>query len=198
MFSCHEKNDTASTKELAGNLKTTTDTANKNNFRFPTTTQLADSSKLERISKIKNSVLNIDQFIYTDSVYLENEGFMENMTDGGGSLTGFFWDGRLVKMKVWIGLSWGVWQDVYYFENQKLIYVLEREDYFVVDDKGTDHSKFDQRFRGDFYFRNNKMFSQLTLGHNRFEIDANDPEIEFLKNAEHYKKILARRRNERK
>ena len=115
---------------------------------------------------------------------------MENMTDGGGSLTGYFDSDKLIKMKVWIGFSWGVRQNIYYFKDGQLAYVLETEDGFYVDSTGIDHSRFDMHFEGNFYFDNNKILDHVTLGHNRFENDSNDPEKEFLETADYYKAFL--------
>ena len=45
-------------------------------------------------------------------------------------------------------------------------------------------------FEGNFYFDNNKILDHVTLGHNRFENDSNDPEKEFLETADYYKAFL--------
>ncbi len=196
--SCKEQKNTQPSVKLSKNKLSKIDTS-KIFFDDPflQMSSLSDSSKIALIKNIQNLVQKIDQQNFTDSIELQNEDFMENVTDGGGSLTGYFNNGRLVKMKVRAGLSWGVTQDIYYFKDEKLLYVLETEDGFHIDSTEIDHSKFDAHFEGNFYFDNNKMFDQVTLGHNRFEDDANDPEKEFLKNAPYYRKIIVSKRKKR-
>jgi hypothetical protein len=145
----------------------------------------------EAVKNIQQTVVSINQLHFQDSLNLENEEFMENMTDGGGSLTAYFQNGEILKIKEWIGLSNGIMQHSYYYKNEQLVYVLETEEYFAVNDSmELDYSKLDKMFRGDFYFQNNKLIDIATLGHNRFEDNANDPEKEFLKNSINYKKII--------
>lgn len=147
------------------------------------------------IKKIHLIVKSIDDHTFKDSVELENEDFLENMTDGGGSLTGYFNNGELVKIKEWVGLSYGIIQHSFYFRKGQLAYVLETEDDFYVNDSfQKDYTKFGQHFRGDYYFSDNKLAGMLTLGHNRFEDDANDPEKEFLSTASQYRKLILTRR----
>ena len=147
------------------------------------------------INQIELSVKTIENYKFKDSIELENEEFLENMTDGGGSLTGYFKHGDLVKIKEWVGLSYGVVQHSFYFSEGQLSYVLETENDFYIDDSfQKDYTRFGQHFRGDYYFANNKLAGMVTLGHNRFEDDANDPEKEFLKTAAEYQKLILKRR----
>ena len=152
----------------------------------------------EPVRLIYNLAAKTDTMKITDSIYLENEGFMEQMTDGGGSLTGYFAGDRLLKIKQWVGLSYGIIEQRFYFDGDELIYVQEHEKNFHIDSNGTDHSRFsDTEFRGDYFFRNNKMIDLVTLGHNRFDIDGNDPEKEFLETAADLKKIILRKRKKK-
>jgi hypothetical protein len=147
-----------------------------------------------RIKEIQEYVTRMDKYKFKDSLELENEDFMENMTDGGGSLTGYFKNGELLKIKDWVGLSYGVMQHSFYFNEGQLVFVYETEDYFYVSDSsGIDLSKFGQHFRGDYYFANNKLVDMVTLGHNRFEDENNNPEREFLKAVTEYREILLSR-----
>jgi len=151
----------------------------------------ADTAIIKEKQRI---VKSIDNIRLKDSLELENEDFMENMTDGGGSLVGYFINGELVKINEWVGLSYGIMQHNFYFHKGLLIYVRETEDDFYVDDSsGTDQSRFGQHFQGDYYFSGNKLIDMVTLGHNRFEIDTNDPEKEFLQTAAGYRKIILNR-----
>lgn len=147
------------------------------------------------IIKEKQSIVrSIDHLRLKDSLELENEDFLENMTDGGGSLIGYFLNGELVKISEWVGLSYWIMQHNFYFHKGMLIYVRETEDDFYVDDSsGTDQSRFGQHFRGDYYFTGNKVIDMVAPGHNRFEIDTNDPEREFLQTSAAYRKIIRNR-----
>ena len=147
---------------------------------------------------IFNKAAQIDTMKISDSIYLENEDFMEHMTDGGGSVTGYFAGDRLLKINQWVGLSYGIIEQDFYFDGEELIYVSEHEKNFHVDSNGTDHSRFsDTEFRGDYFFRRNKMVDMVTLGHNRFESDENDPEKEFLETAASLKKLILRKRKKK-
>lgn len=146
------------------------------------------------VKSIQEYVSQIDKQKGMDSLVIENEEFMENMSDGGGSLTGYFFNSKLLQIKEWIGLSYGIRQHNFYFNNNRLVYVREIEDDFYVDNSGTDQARFDQHFKGDYYFTNNKLIDMVTLGHNRFEIDTNDPEKEFLEIAVKYQKIILHKR----
>ena len=138
-----------------------------------------DFSDTARIKSVQRFVTHIDSEKFKDSLELENEDFMENMTDGGGSLTGYFQNGKLVKIAEWYGLSWGVLQATFYLKNDKLAFVKETEDHFYTDSMGTDPSRFDTHFIGEYYFDNDHLFDEVSVGHNRFEIDENDAEKEY-------------------
>ena len=106
----------------------------------------------------------VDRWKFKDSLELDCEEFTEETPDQGASLTGYFRNNELIKIKDWIGLSYGIMQHSFYFDNDQLIYVYETEDDFYIDDSsGTDLSRFDQHFRGDYYFGHNKLVDYVTL-----------------------------------
>ncbi len=146
------------------------------------------------VRKIRKYVSEIDKHKLKDSIELENEEFMNNLTDGGGSLTGYFQKGELVKIKEWYGLSWGILQVNFYFKNDILLFVNETEDHFYIDSNGTDHSRSDLIFRGQYYFNKSKLFDEVSVGHNRFERDDQNPETEYLKRAADNATIIFRKR----
>jgi hypothetical protein len=156
------------------------------NFLFPV--QFHDSIEVQKIQQI---VAKIEKTKFKDSVHLENEEFMENMTDGGGSLTGYFDNNKLVRIAEWYGLSWGISQVDYYLSNDDLVLVIETEQHFDIDkNMNVDHSRFGQLFRGDYYFNKGKLFDEVSMGHNRFEDSANNPETEYIRRAKENKKII--------
>ncbi|MDD5571295.1 MAG: hypothetical protein PHD97_09100 [Bacteroidales bacterium] len=84
--------------------------------------------------------------IDSDSSYqtktLTNKQFMEQMTDGGGSLTGYFKNGKLVKIKEQIGLSSCIITTEYYLKDNELIFVFtEGKEFLYVDSLKTFDSK---------------------------------------------------------
>ena len=148
-------------------------------------------TKDSAVSDIRKKAEQINRIPFTESLLLENEDFLEQLPDGGASLTGYFYKGELVKISEWTGLSYGVIQRHYYLENGELFYALETEDYFAVDDaSGIDPSRFDQTYAGDFYFSDGKLFVNTTRGQGRFKKDRNDPEKEFLTASSFYRDLL--------
>ena len=156
-----------------------------------------DFSDTARIKSVQRFVTHIDSEKFKDSLELENEDFMENMTDGGGSLTGYFQNGKLVKIAEWYGLSWGVLQATFYLKNDKLAFVKETEDHFYTDSMGTDPSRFDTHFIGEYYFDNDHLFDEVSVGHNRFEIDENDAGNEYPERFRKNRKIILDHRNKK-
>ncbi|HEU0111600.1 MAG TPA: hypothetical protein VFQ73_12030 [Flavisolibacter sp.] len=136
--------------------------------------------------------------INSDSMYkkrtLENEAFMENMTDGGGKLTGYFKNKQIKKIYQWIGLSNGIEITEFYFKNGQLIFVYEQFNSFVYNNKDQpDLTKTETTFEGRYYFHNNKLIDYLTTGHNRFEDDKYNPENILVKQAHDTLKLLTRK-----
>ncbi len=123
------------------------------------------------------------------TIELNNEEFMDQMTDEGGTLTIYFSGNNIYKITEWIGLSSGVMIHNFYFQQNTLILVKDEEWFYEYDDvKGTNKKVLskENRFRGLYYFSNNKLIYQESIGHNRFEDDRNDAETEFLSRAIEY------------
>ena len=119
-------------------------------------------------NELIEQVHQINLLLITDSVYLDSEEYMEEAPDGGASLTGYFFNNRLVKLTEWAGLSYGVTEREFYFANDSLIGVVTEEKYFYADEKGTDHSRFSGGFRGNYYFSADTLAGTSTLGERRF------------------------------
>lgn len=147
----------------------------------------------------KTTIRQLVQEINRDSalkpVTLTNEEWMEQMTDGGGSLTGYYKNKLLVKAVRWIGYSSGVEIVESYFHNNELIFVYVQADIFYYDEKKgvlkTDSLQRD--FEGRYYFSNTKMIDSATLGHNRFEEDTLEPGKVWPKEAATCRHLLARK-----
>src|SRR6187399_2214269 len=92
-------------------------------------------TKDEQIKLIRKKFEIINKDSTLRKVVLENEDFLSNMTDGGGKLTGFYKDKEIKKIYEWIGLSNGISIKEFYFDKERLIFVYEKFDSFVFDDK---------------------------------------------------------------
>lgn len=87
---------------------------------------------------------------------LVNEEFLEQMTDGGGELTGYLKNGQIVKIVSWVGLSSCIHISEYYFERSKLVFVQEHGyEFAYVDSTGSfDPDVQNLTMVNRYYFRN--------------------------------------------
>lgn len=120
----------------------------------------------EQIKMIRKKFETINKDTTLKKVELENEEFLSNMTDGGGKLTGFYKNKEIKKIYEWIGLSNGISIKEFYFDKEQLIFVYEKFDSFVFDDKKNefDLTKTKTIFEGRYYFNNKKLFSRSAKG----------------------------------
>ena len=123
-------------------------------------------TKDEQIKLIRKKFETINKDTTLKKVVLENEEFLSNMTDGGGKLTGFYKNKEIKKIYEWIGLSNGISIKEFYFDKGQLIFVYEKFDSFVFDDKKNefDLTKTKTIFEGRYYFNNKKLFSRSSKG----------------------------------
>ncbi|WKV14031.1 hypothetical protein [Marivirga harenae] len=152
----------------------------------------------DRHPELSKFAKNIDNQLESyKSVILENEEFLENMTDGGGILKGYFSGDKIVKIELWAGVSNGKHEFDYYFKDSELYYIVEsfKRYSYDVDSDTWDYSKMDQVFHGDYLF--SPTFDYETMGHNRFENDEIDPEEILAEEVEKYLTLLDEKRNER-
>lgn len=143
------------------------------------------NSNIAQIQNIQKNVELIDSEKNYEVKTLNNEQIQGNqMTDGGAQLTGYFKQGKIVKIKEKLSLSYGVKNYEYYFSDGKLIFVYEKDENFPdPENSGTlDYSKTETAFEGYYYFENGKLISKKTIGTKRFsENDIIDIEESFLK-----------------
>jgi hypothetical protein len=127
-----------------------------------------EGSTVTIVDEIKSRINQFDAIKFTDSVLLENEEFMQNPTDGGGSLTGYFHQEQLVKISEWIGLSYGIRQNDYYYDNGQLIFNREKEKYFEIRDNSTIvHNNFVDSFEAYWIFRQDILTAYGMVGEKR-------------------------------
>jgi hypothetical protein len=118
------------------------------------------------INQIRKEYNAINKDKAMKAVVLNNEDFLDHMTDGGGKLTGFYRKGEVKKVVCWIGLSFGTEHVEYYFNNNKLIFVYEEFNTFLFDKK-TQNLRYDateKTFEGWYYFDDNLLIKKFIKG----------------------------------
>jgi len=149
-------------------------------------------NKAEMIAKIREQFQAINKESNYQKLSLENEEFLPQPTDGGGELIGYYKNASLKKIVVRVGISHGKQLFEFYFQNDRLIFVFEKFEQFVYDEKkeAFDYENPETTFEGRYYFNNNKLIEQVTTGHNRFEDETLDPEKILMQEANDYKRLL--------
>ena len=148
---------------------------------------------IHNIRKEFRAINNIKNF---ETLELENEEFLANAADGGAKLTGYYKNNSLRKMVVSVGLSNGMETLEFYFLKGKLIFVYEKFEGFVFNEKKSefDYTKTETTFEGRYYFDKGKLVDYITTGHNRFDDDSLDPGKVWLEEAADYIKLLNKKK----
>lgn len=87
---------------------------------------LSAFTQKDELNKLKKDITEIDKFKNYQKIIFNNEEFMMEMTDGGGTLTGYFKDGNLLKIEEEIYLSHCKITSQYYFKDGKLFFAVRR------------------------------------------------------------------------
>lgn len=121
------------------------------------------------IENIKEEIESIHLDTALKSVTLQNEEFLQNMTDGGGELTGFYKGNRIYRIYRSIGISYGVGISEFYYRKNKLIFIREKFNSYVYDSisQNFDYTKLNTTYSGKFYFNNGNLIDSIVTG-NRF------------------------------
>lgn len=153
-----------------------------------------DSKLIEEIRK-EFKLINSDTTL--SSISLNNEEYLERMTDGGGHLTGYFKNGRIVKIVDWVGLSSGFKIVEFYYSNSKLIFVYKEFHSFIYDEaiSGFRYDTTEKSFTGRYYFLDEKLIEYIAIGKNRFENNSLSPNQELLIESEKHKTAILKKRN---
>src|SRR6187399_2871529 len=101
-------------------------------FLFATFSIAQDRDEI--INDIQNKIEDIHLDTSLKSVTLQNEEFLPQMTDGGGELTGFYKGDKIYRIYQSVGISYGVYITEYYFWKNKLMFVHDKFNSYVVDD----------------------------------------------------------------
>jgi hypothetical protein len=153
---------------------------------------LPDSSI--KIRDIRAVFQQIDKDSGLNKVTLKQEEFLGDETaDNGGSLRGYFKGDSLCKASTWIGLSYAVIQEHFYYSHGQLIFVYETEDDFAPKAGGLDPSKLVRSFEARYYFEKDNVLRVLTKG--KRKMDSDDPHhyLELYHNAHYYAGLLIKK-----
>lgn len=134
--------------------------------------------KEEIINGIKEAVEAIHLDTSLKSVSLQNQEFIQDTAVTGGELTGFFKGNKVFKIYRSLGMSDGVKITEFYYRKGKLIFVREKFNSYVYDErtKTFDYTKINSTFSGSYYFDNAKLIEYKTKGQDRFNLEKPDPE----------------------
>lgn len=144
-----------------------------------------------KLSAIEKFTEDIDSSLNSfRQLKIEGAEVFGQTTDSGAELVGYFKGDQIQKIELSVGLSYGINEFEFFYENSELIYVKELIRQFIWDAaKGTfDYTKTERTFRGDYIFKDE--FDLITLGHNRFEDDELDPELKLKEESQLYRKKL--------
>lgn len=129
----------------------------------------------ELILKIRAEFQRINSNSKLEKIELFNEEFMKYRADGGGQLTGYFENNKLIKTTEWIGPSYGSIITESYFKGNQLFFVYQKENKFkdILDNSGEwigfNTSKEETKFEGRYYFYNNILIRKITKGKRIFD-----------------------------
>jgi len=127
-------------------------------------------------------------------IQLENDELTDEVPDGGVSLTGYFKDQVLLKISLWIGLSYGISEVEYYFNKDSLLFAYVTEKHFRNTADTINYSKADIKFEGRYYYKNGKLIYKTTKG-NGFWNSSTDSEESLPADANNYLRILYIKKN---
>lgn len=110
------------------------------------------------------SVINSDTGYQV--IAMENEVFLEQMTDRGGSLTGLYKAGKVRKINEWVGFSYWITITEYYFRDGQLIFCYNVHKRFPYDEKQEklDETRTETAYEGRFYYHKGKLISKTETG----------------------------------
>jgi hypothetical protein len=126
--------------------------------------------KDELIEYIREELENIHLDTNLRSTTLINEEFLPDMTDGGGELTGFYDENGISKIYRSVGISNGVGITEFYYKKNKLIFVREKFNSYVFNEKtkSFDYTKINTTYSGSYYFSKDKIFNSTVKGKRNF------------------------------
>ncbi len=147
----------------------------------------------ERIALVRKKVAAINTEKSYQIKNLDNDYFVnvkKESTDGGQELSGYYKNGKLQKNVYSVGLSYGMKTLEYFFSDDELIFVFEKQDQFLEIKNqsnhvtGLDQTKLKSVYTGSYYFEKSKLFSIKKTGQEVFaKIDKKSKESELLEDS---------------
>lgn len=119
----------------------------------------------EAIKKIEDKVRRIDSAKgLTVKVLRDKE--VDELADGGLSLTGYYKNDKLIKMQFWVAQMEAIWDCSYYYDNDSLIFANEKEKAYRVDSAKMeiDFNHTTVKMDNRFYFDKGKLIRKTTNG----------------------------------
>lgn len=146
----------------------------------------------EQVNLIRKAYYAINSNKTLKKVTLKNEEFLENVTDSGAELCGFYKSGQIQKIKQWVGLSNGIQTIDFYFKSGELIFVYKTYSSFVYDNEKQelDYSKTENLLKCRYYFKNKKLIYHIVAGENQANESTKESEEGLLKAAANNLKML--------
>lgn len=117
------------------------------------------------IEDVRNKVRKINKYRFYTTRILNSEEFLEQNPDGGGTLTGYFKNGKLLKIVEWIGLSSCVNITEYYIDDNQVIFIYMQGKEF--DTQPSSDIKTEVTAESRFYFGNHKIVKSTIKGATR-------------------------------
>lgn len=121
-----------------------------------------DTAAVEAIHRIVKEINGLDKL---QPKVLENEAFLDEMTDRGGVLTAWLRKGRVVLLMEWVGLSSCEQVTAYYFSGSELVFVeVKGAESAYIDSTGSfDHRVQHTTMENRFYYQGDTVVkSELT------------------------------------
>ena len=116
------------------------------------------------IIQIRREFNQINSNNHLTKLELDAEDFLKETPDGGASLAGYFDNEKLVKIRSWIGLSYGIQQIDYYFRHDSLIFAFVTERHFKVIKDSVDFEHTTLALEARYYFSQNKLIGRNVKG----------------------------------
>jgi hypothetical protein len=145
-----------------------------------------ENAKIKAIQQIYKRTNQLSGF---KKLTLQNEAFLENVPDGGGTLTGYFKKGILYKIKEWVGLSYGIVETEYYINKNALVFAYVKERHFKMVNDEVDYKTTIPAYEGRFYFDQNKLLRMIQKGEGLWST-AQDSALPLQGNSKRYIELL--------
>jgi hypothetical protein len=158
---------------------------------FALTANVYSQSNADIKRQIQKEYHRINAIPSLERKSLDAKEFLQNIPDGGAELTGYFKKDSLLKIKEWIGLSYGIQTREFYFLNNKLFFVYEQFDSYVQTKDVLDLTKTKNVFQGRYYFGNGKLIERIVKGKKPMEDEKSDMASNLRSDAEEHFKTLA-------